>query len=44
MHKGHLFIERIPHRLSEVKDIPYPDVLHIYKQAIKGFNILQQIV
>ncbi len=32
-----IFLERIPFRLSNVKDIPFPDVLHVYKQSLDGY-------
>jgi hypothetical protein len=35
-----VFLERIPFRLSNVKDIPFPDVLHVYKQSLEGFDQL----
>jgi len=39
-----IFVERVPFRLSNVKDIPYPDVLHLYDSTINGFQQLTQVV
>lgn len=36
-YKANLFLEHINHRLSEIDHIPYPDVLHMYHQAFRGF-------
>ena len=32
-----MFVERIPFRLSNVDNIPYPDVLHLYDACLNGF-------
>lgn len=39
-----LFIEAIPIRLSDIEHIPYPDYLHLYSQALRGFNQLAKEV
>ena len=31
-------------RLSNVRDIPYPDLLHLYDSVFNGFEQLAQIV
>jgi hypothetical protein len=36
-YKANLFLEHINHRLSDIDHIPYPDVLHMYHQAFRGF-------
>ncbi len=41
---GSIFLERIPVRLSNVSDLPSPDVLHVNKQALEGFGVLSQDV
>ena len=35
-------MERIPLRLSNVTEIPFPDILHLHSQALKGFDLLQK--
>lgn len=37
-------MEKIPLRLSNVQDIPYPDLLHLYDTCIHGFGQLAQAV
>ena len=37
---GNIFLERIPVRLSNVSDLPFPDVLHVNKQSLEGFKRL----
>lgn len=37
-----LYIEHIPLRLSNVKDIPYPDSLHLIETCLKGFALLYE--
>ena len=39
-YKGELFLESTPYRLSEIDEIPYPDILHLYSQCFKGFGHL----
>lgn len=34
---GSLYLERIPLTLSDVTDIPFPDVLHVHNQSLNGF-------
>jgi hypothetical protein len=36
-YKGNIYLERIPLRLQQLNEIPYPDVLHLYHQAFRGF-------
>jgi hypothetical protein len=36
-YKGSIYLERIPVRLSQINEIPFPDVLHLYHQAFRGF-------
>jgi len=36
-YKGSVYLERIPVRLSQIKEIPFPDVLHLYHQAFRAF-------
>ena len=40
--KGVIYIERVPLRLSKINEIPFPDVLHLYAQAFRGFELLRQ--
>ena len=37
-----LFIEYIPLRLSNIKDIPYPDSLHLIETCLRGFALLYE--
>ena len=37
-------MERIPLRLSNVKDIPFPDTLHLYDASINGYRQLKTAV
>lgn len=37
-----ILVERIPIRFSNVKDIPFPDILHVYEATINGFSELQK--
>ena len=39
---GSLMIEKIPITLADVKDIPFPDILHVYYQCLSGFHKLIQ--
>lgn len=39
-YQGGLFLEIIPYTLSNLNEIPYPDVLHIYDQAFKGYQAM----
>ena len=39
---GELYLERIPITLSNITDIPFPDVLHMYHQALTGFQRLSR--
>jgi hypothetical protein len=32
-----LFLEKTPIRLADIEHIPYPDFLHLYSQALRGF-------
>jgi hypothetical protein len=36
-YKGNVYLEHIPVRLNQINEIPYPDVLHVYHQAFRGF-------
>lgn len=38
---GKIFLEKIPVRLSNVKDIPFPDILHVYDSSLKGYSVLR---
>lgn len=40
---GYVFTERIPLRLSDLMDIPFPDVLHVYNQTLNGFQRLSKM-
>jgi hypothetical protein len=35
-----MFAERIHLRLSQIHDVPYPDVLHLYSNALHGYHHL----
>lgn len=37
-----LYVESIPVRLSQIKDIPYPDMLHLLEAALRGFSVLYE--
>jgi hypothetical protein len=39
---GHLYTENIPIRLSNIVHVPFPDILHIYNQALNGFHRLSR--
>ena len=41
--RGNIFLERIPIRLSDINEIPYPDILHFYSQCFKGFGLLYSL-
>ena len=32
-----LFLEKTPIRLADIEHIPFPDFLHLYSQALRGF-------
>jgi len=32
-----IYVEAIRIRLSELEDIPYPDVFHLYRQCLNGY-------
>lgn len=40
IYAGTLYTERIPLKLSEIKDIPYPDNLYILMSALEGFSVI----
>lgn len=37
-----MFIERVQLRLSNITDIPFPDILHVYDQALQGYDLLSK--
>lgn len=37
-------MERTPLRLSNLKDIPYPDIFHLYDACIHGYQQLSKVV
>jgi hypothetical protein len=37
-------VERIPLRLSNIEDIPFPDVLHLLDHCLQGFKVLSGVV
>jgi hypothetical protein len=39
-YKGSLLLEAIPFTLAKIKDIGFPDILHLYFQSIRGFGEL----
>lgn len=39
-YSGHVYTEWIPITLENVVHVPFPDVLHIYHQALSGFQKL----
>jgi hypothetical protein len=41
---GRLFLEKIQFRLKKVKEIPYPDIIHLYSQSFQGFSQLYKQV
>lgn len=43
-YEASLFLEKIPIRLCDLRNIPFPDVLHLYDQALNGFYELGRVV
>ncbi len=39
-----MLIEKIPLRMSNIQDIPYPDVLHLLDACIRGYRQLSNKV
>ena len=39
-----MIIEPVPLRLSNVEDVPFPDVIHLLDVCISGFGQLSEIV
>lgn len=39
-----IYVEAIRIRLSEIEDIPYPDVFHLYRQCLNGYTQLTENV
>jgi hypothetical protein len=37
-------LEKIPIRLCDLRNIPFPDALHLYDQALNGFYELARVV
>ena len=37
---GSIFLERIPLRLNEIKDLPFPDSVHLIHNCLRGFREL----
>jgi hypothetical protein len=38
MYEADVFIEKIPIRLFDLSNVPFPDVLHMYYQALLGYH------
>lgn len=38
--QGFLYTERIPLRMNEIKDLPFPDTLHLVNACLRGFREL----
>lgn len=43
-HLVSMFTERIYVRLNQFKDVPHPDILHVYSNAFAGFEELYRKV
>jgi hypothetical protein len=43
-YEASLFLEKIPIRLCDLRNIPFPDVLHLYEQVLVGFYELARVV
>ena len=43
-HSENIFIERLRLRLSNITDLPYPDILHLYDASLQGFAQLADVV
>jgi hypothetical protein len=43
-YRQRLFIEAIPIRLSDIEHIPFPDYIHLYNQALRGFQKLYKAI
>lgn len=41
---AHVYLERIPVRLSDIQDIPFPDNLYLLLSALEGFEKLYRVV
>jgi hypothetical protein len=39
-----LFIEKIRIRLSNLQDLPFPDILHLYDVTLQGYSQLANVV
>lgn len=37
-HLVSMYVEKIPVRLSQLRDLPYPEILHLYSNIIAGFR------
>ena len=38
--QGFVYTERIPLRMNEIKDLPFPDTLHLVNSCLRGFRDL----
>jgi hypothetical protein len=39
-YSGNIYIENIVLKLSQIDQIPFSDILHLYQQSLVGFQIL----
>lgn len=40
---AHIFLEKIPIRISDLKDLPIPDAIHTFSQCLQGYGELASI-
>lgn len=40
IHTGYLYADKVEVRLKEINDIPFQDLLYMYKATLNGFKIL----
>ena len=43
-YEAYLYLEKIPIRLCDLHDFPFPDALHLYDQALTGYYDLARFM
>lgn len=44
IHTGYLYADKVNLRLKDIEDIPFNDLIYMYKAALSGFKLLYEKV
>ncbi len=44
IYTGYLYVDKVDLRLKEINDIPFPDLLYMFKATLNGFKFLYEKV